>query len=102
VYVRDDRSLAGTTWHTLVAFGSDIDLMGKGLKLFGYVDLYGSEGTRYEVVYGETQLLLDVGDLAADERGRLFLGIELHASKNAFGNGSGTEVVPQLALQWAF
>jgi hypothetical protein len=101
-YVRDDQSLPGTTWHTLAVIGADFRVGSQRLRLFGYVDAFGSEGTRDGMIYSELQVLFDIGHLVLERAGRLFTGIELHVSENAFGNGSGFQLVPQFAVQWAF
>lgn len=100
VYVRDDRALEGRTWQVLTAGGTSIDLGGPDLKVFGYLDTFGAEGSRGAVVYGELQLLIDVGTLGGRGSRGLFAGVELHTSREA--GGPGWEVVPQAVVQWTF
>lgn len=102
VYVRDDRALSGSTWHLLATGGVSGGPGGSAFKLFGFVDVFGPEGARRGAVYGELQVLFDIGRFVHAKPGSLFGGIELHASQNAFGNGRGSELVPQIAIQWGF
>lgn len=101
-YIRDDTQLDGNTWQMTLAWNRPFELGGLNLMIEGFADFSGKEDTSHPNQLIVPRLLLDISDLAGQDEGQLWVGMEYSYWHNKFGVDGVTESVPQLQVKWAF
>ncbi len=102
-YIRDDTQLKGDTWQVTMAWNRPFEIGETGFLFEGFADIYGAEGptkTNNQLVV--PRFLMDLGDLAGYQEGKLWVGVEYSYWHNKFGVAGKTESVPQLQVKWVF
>lgn len=100
-YVRDDKSLPGTTWQITPVWLYPFTVAGLKFNLQGFIDYAGAEGPAARNLLVVPRLWLDVGALWGSP-GKLEAGVEYLYWKNKYGIAGVTESVIQPALRWTF
>jgi nucleoside-specific outer membrane channel protein Tsx len=101
-YVHDSTELSGQTWQVTLAWNRPFEVNGVKFLVEGFADFQGSEGDRVSNQLIVPRFLVDVGDLAGLESGKLMVGVEYQYWHNKFGLDGVTESVPQAQIKWTF
>lgn len=101
-YVHDSTELDGQTWQVTLAWNRPFEVGGVKFLAEGFADFQGSEGDRVSNQLIVPRFLVDVGDLAGLDAGKLMAGVEYQYWHNKFGLDGVTESVPQAQVKWTF
>ena len=101
-YLHDSTELDGQTWQVTIAWNRPFKIGGTKFLAEGFADFQGNEGDRSPNQLIVPRFLLDIGDLAGYESGKLMAGIEYQYWHNKFGLDGVTESVPQAQIKWTF
>lgn len=101
-YVHDSTELDGKTWQVTVAWNRPFEVGGVKMLAEGFADFQGDEGGRRPNQLAVPRFLVDVGDLAGYESGKVMAGVEYQYWHNKFGVDGVTESVAQAQIKWTF
>ncbi len=101
-YIHDSTELDGETWQVTLSWNRPFEIGGVKLLAEGFADFQGDEGGRSPNQLIVPRLLVDIGDLAGYEQGKLMAGVEYSYWNNKFGIQGSDESVPQAQLKWNF
>jgi nucleoside-specific outer membrane channel protein Tsx len=95
-FLRDDNFNA-PTYQVTTAWSLPFQVAGIGFAFDGFVDLYGSDATKWNVMT-QPQLLVDVGAAAGMRERRLQVGSELWVHRTA----DNTTLAPQVIAKFTY
>lgn len=102
VYVHDSTELDGQTWQITLAWNRPFEVGGVKFLAEGFADIQGEEGGSRPNQLIVPRFLIDIGDLARYESGKLMAGVEYSYWHNKLGNDGVTDSVPQAQVKWTF
>lgn len=103
LYLRNNPDLDGETWQLTLAWKRPFIIRDTKWVTEGFADFAGRESARYapnQLIV--PRVLLDVGEMAGGDEGRLYAGVEWQYWHNKAGVQGVTESVPQLQVKWVF